>query len=51
MVTLVESVMLEFTKASPDHLVTVLADNAEAPETATVAAVEPSYVKVLIPAP
>ena len=43
--------MLEFTKASPDHLVTILLFNAEAPETATVAVVEPSYVKVVTPLP
>ena len=50
-VTFAASVMLEFANAFPVHLVTALLDNPEAPETATVAVVEPSYVKAVIPEP
>ena len=45
------SVRLESANAAPVHLEILLEFSVEAPDTATVAVVEPSYVKAVIPAP
>ena len=50
-VTLARSDIEEFINAFPDHLVNEPEVSDAAPETATVAVVEPSYVKALIPVP